>query len=760
METLFSQLFKYRPFYFQQGDFTFQWPLPWWQLGLLGAALAGLLWLAYRGGSFDAAQRRWLLLSRAAVFAVLLVLFMRPSLVLSTLVPRENLIAVLVDDSKSMGLPEADGRPRGAPLEPLLQPDSSFIGALEEKFFVRPYRFAEGAEALELPAQLGRQGDQTNISGALERVLNETRNLPLAGVVLFSDGADNSFRDFAQVMAELSARQIPVHTVGLGPERQEKDVELMQVSAPRTLLPKSLAGVRVTVRQNGFGGSRARLEVREGNVLVRSEEVYLPRDKDSVVVETTISPEREGLQSYEFRILPLEGESILENNSRRALVQVADSRPRILYVEGSPRWEYKFLRRALLEDENLRLETLLRTAPNKFYRQGIEEESTLAAGFPTDPEVLFRYRGIVFGSIESAFFQYGQLELVRDFVGKRGGGFLMLGGSSSYAGGKYRNTPIEQLLPFQLTGSEDGGGYEQGEGMFRSTAYGQRHPALQLDLSAEASDRAWREMAPLIDWNPVGTSKPGATVLAQMEIRSGGSGEVPLLAFQRFGRGHAVALLTGSSWRWQMQADVEDETHETFWRQLLRWLISLSKEPVSVETERETYSRHEPVTIRAEVHDAAFNRLNDARVEATVQGPGGESDTLPLRWNVREDGVYEGVFVPQVDGLYEVSVSARERGAAGKLHGEASAPFLTETGTREFFEAAQRRDFLERLAAETGGRYYTLADVEKIPEEIVYTERSTSQVEVLDLWDMPFNFIVLVGLLVGEWVLRRRYGAI
>ncbi len=759
METLFSFLFKYRPFYFRQGEFTFQWALEWWLVLLMLAGFSGFLFLLYRRGAFTGRQRFWLVSLRLMAFSLLLVLFMRPSLVLSTLVPRENLLGILVDNSRSMGLPEQD-QPRGARVLPLLEPDSDFIQDLEARFFVRPFRFDAAAESLELPANLDWQGDQTNIPAALQRILNETRNLPLAGIVLFSDGADNSFRDFREVMAELTARQIPVHTVGVGPERLQQDVEVSQVSAPRTLLPKSLAGVRITVRHSGFGGSRARLEVREGSVLVQSEEVYLPREQESVVVETTISPKQEGLKLYDFRILPLEGETIVENNARRVLVQVADTRPKILYVEGHPRWEYKFLRRALAEDKNLRLESLLRTAPNKFYRQGIEEESTLAAGFPNDPEELFQYQGLIFGSIESAFFEYGQMEMVRDFVGKRGGGFLMLGGASSYAGGKYLNTPIEQILPFRLNLPDDDD-YAQGEGRFEATAYGERHPALQLGVASKSSRQAWADMPKLSDWNPVGSAKPGATVLAALQVEDGSRKNQPLLAFQRFGRGHAVALLTGSSWRWQMQLGSEDERHETFWRQLLRWLISLSKDPVSVETERETYSRHEPVAIRAEVNDKAFNRLNDAQVEASVETPSGRTESFPLRWSVREDGVYEGEFAPEEDGLYKVSVKAGKRaGGPAESYGEGSSAFLTETGTREYFEPAQRRDFLERLAKETGGRYYTLQEASKIPEEIVYTESRASRVEVLDLWDMPVNLMLLIGLLCGEWFARRRFGVI
>ncbi len=767
MESLFSALFKYRPFYFAQGRFTFQWGLEIWQAALLSLVLLGLVLLVYRkrwlmaGGSTG----RWLIGLRGAFLILLALIAMRPSLVLSSLVPKENMLALLVDNSRSMGI--RDGiEERGKPIGDLLAPDSAFVKALEEKFYLRTYKFADRAESGTLPLQLDWSGDQTNIPSGLERILADTRNLPLAGVVLFTDGSDNSHRTFNESLAELSTRQIPIYTVGIGPETLDKDIEISQVSAARVVLPGSVVSARVALHQTGFAGSRGRLDVREGSALVQSKEVYFPPDSEMVTVEVAMSPKTEGLKSYQFTLEPLEGEKLTQNNSLTALVQVRDDRPRILYVEGHPRWEFKFIRRALAKDPNLRLETLLRSAPNRLLRQGISEETTLAAGFPTEREELFEYKGIIFGTVESSFFTYPQMEMVRDFVSQRGGGFLMLGGSSSFAAGGYQNSPVEQILPVVLppeTKGEPGRLYAQGQAIASMTQQGENHPTLSLALEAKANQKAWSEMPPLIDWNLVSDPKAGATVLARINAAatSGGGGKgLPLLAFQRFGRGQSIAFTTGSSWRWQMQRDSQDQSHETFWRQLLRWLVSLSKDPVTVETERETYSRNEVVRIRAEVNDKAFNRINDAAVEASVKSPSGSVSTFPLRWSAKEDGVYEGEMTPDEDGLFQISVEANSRAEKEKNYGAATVFFMTATGAREYFDPAQRRDFLTKLAKDTGGAYYTLDTVSNLPEEIVYTERKTSTVEVLDLWDMPVNLLLLLGFLLAEWVLRRKHGTI
>lgn len=770
MQEAFAFLFKYRPFFFRAGDLTFQTPLPLWAwLLILVAVPMGLYWIYRKRWFGDAAGRRgwWLIGLRSAFFAFLALLLCRPSLVLSTLQPKESLLAVLADNSRSMGLSDGARQPRGQLVGSLLQKDSSFLKALDEKFYLRLYQFDSATQRHDEGLQMDWSGDQTNIGAGLEAILAETKNLPLAGIVLFSDGADTSSSNFSEVLAELKARKIPVHTVGVGPDSLDQDVEIVQVSAPRTLLPETMAAVRVTIRQRGFGGSRGRLEVREGSSLVESKEVHFPRGAESFNTEVTIQPRTEGLKNYEFRFQPLQGEALEENNVRTALVEVKNSRPRVLYVEGHPRWEFKFIRRALSGDEHVRLETLLRTALNKFYRQGIEEETTLASGFPSIREELFQYQAIIFGSVESSFFSYGQMDLVRDFVGQRGGGFLMLGGSKSFQSGKYRNTPIEDVLPVWLQEDSDNAVlsaslYNQDDVLARLSQFGENHAALQLSLSTQDNRIKWDSLPLLRDWNRVDSLKPGAVTLVQLEIptASSRSSLSPLLAFQRFGRGQGLAFMSGTTWLWQMRQDIEDQSHETFWRQMMRWLVNTAKQPVTVETERETYSSREPVEIRAEVRDKAYRAINDARAEVTVTAPSGDQVSLPLQWDTREDGVYRGTFVPEEDGLHQLTVRATERSAEQTPYGDAQSYFVAAAGQREFFDPVLKSDFLRKLAQETGGSYRPVSESDLLPEEVVYTPSTASVVEVRELWDMPFNLLLLLTFLGAEWILRKRQGGI
>ena len=337
---------------------------------------------------------------------------------------------------------------------------------------------------------------------------------------------------------------------------------------------------------------------------------------------------------------------------------------------------------------------------------------------------------------------------------------MMLGGPASFASGAYQSTPIESLLPVQLPEDENSF-FFQGLGQLVATSPGSIHPALQIsDSTAESS--GWESMEPLRNWNLAEGTKPGTTVLARVAIpgSEGAGSNPPLLAFQRFGRGHSIAFMSGSSWRWQMLQDSRDTRHMTFWRQVFRWLVSLSRDRVEVQTERQSYSRNESVKVRAEVRDSSFNKVNDAVVKAQVTSPDRGEEEVKLDWSAEEDGVYVGEFRTSGAGQHRVRVQAQSRSGKGEGYGSASASFVVERGNREFFDASQKRDFLQRLAVQTGGRYYSLEEAGRLPGEIVYTDKNASAVEILDLWDMPVNFLFLVGLLIGEWCLRKKHGVI
>jgi uncharacterized membrane protein len=538
----------------------------------------------------------------------------------------------------------------------------------------------------------------------------------------------------------------------VGADRISRDTEIVKVSMPREMLKESTAVVDVSYRSHGFAGRRATLSVRDNGVLLKSEEITMRGDGEVAERSIELSVKNEGPRIFSFSIENPD-DRIVENNRFDVLVNVRNERPRILYMEGEPRWDFKFLRRAVEDDPNIQLVTLLRTSQNKFYRQGIDDEEMLAGEFPTTREELFGYKGLIFGSIESTFFSREQLQMVVDFVGNRGGGFLMTGGRNSFGGGRYDNTVIEDLLPVRIP--PDDRTPVVGRLRLSLTDYGRTHALMKLSSDPAANAKVWLRLPPLNDFNRTFDAKAGAIVLARGQPEDRTLGSPILLAYQRYGRGRTMTFTSGSSWRWRMEMDHEDITHGLFWKQVLRWLVSQSPDPVMISSDKDTYLPDEQIRLRAEVADKQFNRVKHARVIAKILTPAGLMETLPLDWFGVEDGAYEGALNANEPGIYRVEVEATWGNET--LHSYRTT-FQVQDRPIEYYNAALNTRLLRGIAAETGGRYYPLAKIGDLPNDAIYVDGETSFIEQKEVWDAPFLFILLCVTLSGEWFSRKKKG--
>ena len=274
----------------------------------------------------------------------------------------------------------------------------------------------------------------------------------------------------------------------------------------------------------------------------------------------------------------------------------------------------------------------------------------------------------------------------------------------------------------------------------------------RLSLDENENEKRWNSLPPLGEFNWISAAKPGAIVLASgFETK----GNVILLAAHRYGRGRAMAFTAANSWLWQMEMPHTDDSHEVFWRQTLRWLAGSAPDPVELEFDRGVVGADEALHFNVEVKDDSFHKLNDAEVMTTITSPNGKTTDLPLPWIVKKDGVYSGEFKPSDQGAYSVHVKAVRQ---DKEVGKAEGFFLVADNHLEFYNAGQNQDLLRRITSETGGRYYTLASAENLPEEMTYTNRPNSVPQLLPLWDMPIVFISICLLLVLEWAGRKKEG--
>ncbi len=759
---MFEFFFKYPASVFSKGTFVFAGGWPVWLLVLAIAAAAAALAFFVRTNTRAAARIKgarsvavWLLQTLLA--AVLLLMLWHPALSVATLRPQQNIVAVVVDDSSSMAVDDAGSGSRKNAAVNLLK--GGLVKQLQDKFQVRLYKLSDHLDRLEAYDKGGLDkltaaGTATHIGDSLKQVLADAASLPIGAVVLLSDGADNSGGIDLETISEVRRQRIPVHTIGFGREKMAHDVELTGVETPARALPDSRLSATVAFHQHGYGGQKANILIKDGGKVLASREVTFKADGVEQTENILYNAGPAGVRAIDVSIDPRPGEENPRNNKIAKLVNVDQRTARILYMEGEPRWEFKFLRRAVEDDKSIHLATILRTTQNKIYVQDDHADApkSIKDGFPTRVEDLFEFDGLILGSVDAPYFTTTQQQTIKDFVDRRGGGLLFLGGRDALGDGGYKQSVLNDVLPVKLPDHKNT--FVRDPANVELTAQGRDSLITRIEEDPQKNVERWKTLPYLMNFQDAGQPKPGAVVLADALPTS--VGRLPLLTIENYGRGRTAVFATAGSWRWQMLQPVADRSHEIFYSQLLRWLVNDTPKRMTLSTPKQMLNDEASVKLRAEVRDKAYLPAADATVEAHIVGDG-VTETVSMRPDALDAGVYTAEWTIPKAGSYVAEAIAR-RGTEDL--GRDVMTFRRDDGVAENFHVEQNRELLEKLSQETGGKYYKPEDANKLGKDINYSEAGITVRETRDLWDMPIVFLLLLLLRSGEWLLRRKWGVI
>jgi uncharacterized membrane protein len=751
---MFELLFKYPLSIFHKGKFVLLTPWPLWVLALAILAAAALLyWHVHRNhGLLSGARPLAIWILETSLIALILFLLWHPALSVATLRPQQNVIAVLVDDSHSMTINDSSGT-RLAREQAVL--NSGLLKSLSNRFQVRLYKFGTAPERIQKTEGMAGAAPATRIGDTLERVLGESSSLPLGAIVVLSDGADNAGGIDQQTVAAIRRQSIPIHTVGFGREHAERDIEVMDAIVPARALPQSRLTALVSLQSYGLAGSKTKLSIREGTKVLASQEVTLKGDGVIQTESVVFNAGAAGPKSLEIAADPVSGEENNLNNKITRLVSVQARKPRILYLDGEPQWEYKFVRRALDDYNDIGIFGMVRVTQNKILRESDQKDTKeLEDGFPAKAEDLFKFQGLMIDNVEASYFTPAQQQLIHDFVDRRGGGMLFMGGRASLSDGGYQNSPMADLVPVRLPANR-GTFHQMEKAPAELTGAGQESILTRMDENPARNTQRWKDLPKLYSWQEVGEAKPGATVL--LNVNPGTRPVSPLLVTENYGRGRTAVFATAGSWTWKMWLDHNDKTHATFWQQMFRYLVTDTPGQVTVSTPKSVLSDETRVPIRAEVRDKQFKPLNTAKVQARFNNPDGTTATLELTPVPSEEGIYAGEWTAEKPGTYVAEVIA---GQEAEQIGQDVITFRREDGVAENFHTGQNRELLQKLSEQTGGRYFTPDEASKLGSEISYSEAGITSRETRDLWDMPILFLLAMGIRASEWILRRKWGVV
>jgi uncharacterized membrane protein len=732
---------------------TFANPLPGWVLLLVFAAAALVAWLAYRRVALSPPRRHVLSTLRVITLLWLIFCLMRP-VTRASEDTRDAIVPILVDASRSMGLADANGQRRIDVARSLVE--RQLLPAIAPRFHAELLRFGDNVSAAE-PATLSATDRRTGLGRALQAVRDRYRGRPIAGIVLVSDGGDNGDVD-AMAAAATGA---PIYALGIGPKASPHDREVVSVTAAESVLSDAVIDVAVSAVSHGYGAAPIELRLLENGRAIDLRRVAPAADGVPVTQTFRVSPNRDVPTVYTVEV-PVAGDEIVaENNARSALVPAAARPRRVLFVEGAPGFEHSFLRRAWAGDRGLEVDAVVRkgrdeSGADTFYVQAVKSRAdALTGGFPKTRPSLFGYDVVVLANVDPDMLSNEQLELTRAFVAERGGGLLVLGARAFQRQG-FRDTPLEAVVPLELT--DRGGGVQQATvspGMNRValTRAGEDHPLMQLAATPEDNVKRWASVPPLAAVSPLGGPRRGASVLAV----TGGPGGVPraLVAVQRYGEGRSMVFTGEAFWRWRMMLPASDPSYDRFWRQAARWLGQGAPDTISLQAPVAATPGDVPVSIDA--RDPSYSPERDATIDVRVTGPGGRVDTVRAHPDVSRAGRYRATLHAAQAGVYRVAAEARV-GSSSSTLGSATSAVLVGGVDPEMTDPRLNEDTLSRVARASGGQVLAAGDEATLVDRL----RTGMPAAVLavrrDLWHTGWSFAVIALLLAAEWLLRRTWG--
>lgn len=793
-------------------------------LALIVGVAAALIWAGHRS---DVAARTRLgcgLLKVAGVLTLAICL-LEPLLVGHRAKPGANVFAIIADNSQSLQIKDAGKtQSRGELLrQQLTKDDDRWQSSLEENFQVRRYTFDSRLQDIRDFSELNFEGRASAMVNALHTGTELWRGQPVAGVLLFTDG---NATDVSSDLSELDGCP-PVYPVVVGEDASPRDISLDKTTVTQTAFEDAPVTVQAEVGARGFGGSKVvtrLIEVGSGasspatnqtsageNRVVAEQQQSAGGDDSSLNFRFQIQPDKPGLHFYELDARAQDElnspasqsrEATLVNNRRIVVVDRGQEPFRILYVGGRPNWEFKFLNRALEEDPQVKMVSLMRIARREpkfefksrdgessnplfrgfgdtnseeverydqpvMIRLNTKDEFELRGGFPKTAEELFRYHAVIIGDLESDFFTHDQMVLLQRFVSERGGGFLMLGGAESFREGGYANTAIGSMLPVYL--DQPAGARLPSEWKLTLTREGWLQPWTRL-RATEADERVRLDsVRPFEVLNSVRGFKPGASVLAT--VSDADNNDYPALVVQRFGAGRTAAVLIGDMWRWGLRDESDQKDLAKSWRQLVRWLVSDVPPRVAVTPETSVGGDSAKVRLVVSARDETFQPVDNATVQLTVRSvalfqasAAGELTKMSATNYVQmiadaapnKPGTYEATYIARDAGAY--SVEARVTQPDGQVIGQASAGWASDPSAEEFRSLKPNRVLLETLAKRTGGEVLRMDALKGFVRRLPDRRAPVSEPWSEPLWQEPAVFLFVFGCFVAEWGVRRWKG--
>jgi uncharacterized membrane protein len=727
---------------------TFSW---WVALLVLGGVLWAVCWGSFRGLKRE--HMRWSLGAiQIATLALISILLLQPRTRVDEVTVIKPQLAVLVDDSESMQDKVDPQQPTRA--ERVREwMDAQLGAATREHFDIRVFKFdarLNEASSEEGPAKFNKEG--SNVLAAVQQTRDRFLGQPLAAVLLLSDGLDSSGLGGKFNLSSA----VPVHTFELEkPFELPPEARRSWISAldpPGRLVVGWEGEIRANISANGLAGRTAAVELWRDGVKAADSTVSFNENEQTRPVTFPITATEPGLIQFEMRLV--EASADPDAKSRAFAVEVVSPGKRILYVQDSLGFEFKFLRKAVAGDRSLPLQAFVRAGDGRLMAIADRGNPLGASGIKLEfsQAGLANYAVVVLGDLPANTIKPEQYREIRDFV-DRGGGLVLLGGPSALATGDAKNTALAELSPVHLPAE-----YKEGKFPVKITDVGLRHAVLG-PLFAHV-----QEFPPLL------TANVGAQTTAAAEVLVEGvdAGQpFPMVVAQRYGKGRVVAVMTDTVWHWRMGAknwSADRSPYDVFWTQIMEWLVPKEQEKqggarLELMTERPVFKLGERPQVRAVLETGEAGVKPPASLPLTLRTPDGKVFQYRMKPGQfpASDGRIVSGFVAEVEPNVPGAFVAESLWEGSKAKLTEKTQFIVEKPAREKGGKPVDRMLLEQISQQTGGKFLKWDERDRWSDFVHVKEQQIARARMVEIWNHPaLLFLILVGL-SADWILRKRW---
>ncbi|HEX4084434.1 MAG TPA: hypothetical protein VHY22_05975 [Chthoniobacteraceae bacterium] len=589
--------------------------------------------------------------------------------------------------------------------------------------------------------------DGTDIGGALSRVLAHTENLK--AVLLLSDGDWNLGQSPLGAATQYGARDIPIYTIGAGSETPLPDLILDHADVPAYGLLGDQITIPFRIRSHLAREVHSTLTLSDSTGHLAQKSVTIPAFAE-IADSMVWMPSQAGDYNLDLH-LPVEpDETIQDNNDQRFRIAVRTEKLKVLVVDSLPRWEYRYLRNALMRDPGVEVRTLL-------YQPGMQPGEGLGyiQKFPASKDELSQYDVIFLGDvgIGDGELTAEDIDGIRAVVEQQGSGLVLLPGprgrEDSLVG-----TKLNDLLPVDFDKAEPGGLGTEGESHIILTAEGKGHLLTLLAPDDATNAAIWRNLPGFYWCAAVSDTRPGAEVLAVHSTLRNDGGRIPLLVTRPFGNGKVLFMGTDGAWRWRL--GVEDKYHYRFWGQVIRWMAHqrhlAEGQHIRLSFSPETPRTGDAVSLLATIFDDSGFPVTKGNVSARITTPSGASERLDMAQVPGGWGVFRADYTPRASGRLHIVV---KNNAGGQT---LETDLNVERSSREKVGEPANLAILRDISALTRGASGGTEDLDAILKKIALLPEPRPIEQRIHLWSEWYTAVALLTLFAAYWTARKLSG--